>query len=88
MDVHLGTGCFIRSSEIIGIFSVKDTSFYGQLRRRDGRNCEIRDLTDHGGVCSCVLTDQVLYLSAISAVTLQKRVRDHTLLSIGGNNDR
>ena len=77
MYVHLGTGCFIRSSEIIGIFSVKDTSFYGQLRRRDGRNCEIRDLTD-----------QVLYLSAISAVTLQKRVRDHTLLSIGGNNDR
>lgn len=77
MYVHLGTGCFIRSSEIIGIFSVKDTPFYGQLRRRDGRNCEIRDLTD-----------QVLYLSAISAVTLQKRVRDHTLLSIGGNNDR
>jgi hypothetical protein len=67
---------------------VKDTPFYGQLRRRDGTPYEIRDLTDHGSVDSCVLTDQVLYLSAISAVTLQKRVSDHTLLSIGGNDDR
>ena len=44
------------------------------------------DLSDNGIIDSIVLTDNKIYLSAISSSTLQKRVNQNLIYNNGGNN--
>ena len=81
MYVHLGGGCLIRATEIIGIFPVKNnTELY------TGLCYETEDLSENGIIDSIVLTDNKMYLSAISSSTLQKRVNQNLIYNNGGNN--
>ena len=80
MYVHLGGGCLIRATEIIGIFPVKNNT---ELK---GGCYEKEDLSENGIIDSIVLTDNKMYLSAISSSTLQKRVNQNLIYNNGGNN--
>ncbi len=87
MYVHLGGGCVIRAAEIIGIFSEKDNKdFYKSLKNKDGGYYEAEDLSEGGVVDSIVLSKEKIYLSAISASTLQKRINQNLIYNNGGNN--
>lgn len=87
MYVHLGGGCLIRATEIIGIFPVKNnTELYTGLNNKKGRYYETEDLSDNGIIDSIVLTENKMYLSAISSSTLQKRVNQNLIYNNGGNN--
>ena len=87
MYVHLGGGCLIRATEIIGIFPVKnDIDLYNNLKNKKGRCYETEDLSENGIIDSVVLTENKLYLSAISSSTLQKRVNQNLIYNNGGNN--
>ncbi len=87
MYVHLGGGCLIRVTEIIGIFSVKDNKeFYKTLKNKDGRYYEAEDLSEGGVVDSIVLSQKKIYLSAVSVSTLQKRINQNLIYNNGGNN--
>ena len=87
MYVHLGGGCLIRVTEIIGIFSVKDNKdFYKALKNKDGRYYETEDLSEGGVVDSIVLSQKKIYLSAVSVSTLQKRINQDLIYNNGGNN--
>ena len=87
MYVHLGGGCLIRAAVIIGIFSVKDNKeFYKGLKNKDGKFYEAEDLSEGGVIDSIVLSQEKIYLSAISASTLQKRINQNLIYNNGGNN--
>lgn len=87
MYVHLGRGYMIQVSQIIGIFSVgKDKEYYKKLKNSKGEFYQTEDLSDDGKVDSAVLTNEKIYLSAISATTLQKRI-NHNLIYINGGKD-
>ena len=90
MYVHLGGGCLIRVTEIIGIFSVNSVNdnkeFYKTLKNKDGRYYEAEDLSEGGVVDSIVLSQKKIYLSAVSVSTLQKRINQDLIYNNGGNN--
>ena len=87
MYVHLEGGCLIRAAEIIGIFSAKDNKeFYKALKNKDGNYYEAEDLSEGGVVDSIVLSNEKIYLSAISVSTLQKRINQNLIYNNGGNN--
>ena len=87
MYVHIGGGCVIRAAEIIGIFSVRDNKdFYKLLKNKDGGYYEAEDLSEGSVVDSIVLSQEKIYLSAVSASTLQKRINQNLIYNNGGNN--
>ena len=87
MYVHLGGGCLVRTAEIIGIFSAKDNKdFYKSLKNKDGRYYEAEDLSEGGVIDSIILSQEKIYLSGISASTLQKRINQNIIYHNGGNN--
>lgn len=87
MYVHLGGGCLIRAAEIIGIFSVKkNKEFYKVLKNEKGEYYKAENLSGDGMIDSVVLTEDKIYLSGISAFTLQKRINENLIYYNGGNN--
>ena len=87
MYVHIGGGCVIRAAEIIGIFSVRDNKdFYKSLKNKDGGYYKAEDLSEGSVVDSIVLSQGKIYLSAVSASTLQKRINQNLIYNNGGNN--
>lgn len=91
MFVHLGGRCLIRTDEIIAIFSVKNNVnkiFFKELKNVEGNSYKIEDLTEETAADSIILTKEKIYLSAISATTLQKRVNENLIYNNGGNNGR
>ena len=87
MYVHIGGGCVIRAAEIIGIFSVRDNKdFYKSLKNKDDGYYEAEDLSEGSVVDSIVLSQEKIYLSAVSASTLQKRINQNLIYNNGGNN--
>jgi len=88
MFVHLGRGCVIESLTVIGIFSIKNNNdFYQHLKDKNGNPYEIEDLSEKGMADSVILTNSKIYLSAISSLTLQKRINANLIYYGGGNND-
>jgi len=82
MFVHLGRGCLIRTADIIGVFSVKENiRFIKNLRNKDGKCYEVENLSEDGMTDSIILTDKKIFLSAISVLTLQKRINQNISLS-------
>lgn len=87
MYVHLGGGCLIQAEEIIGIFSVKDDQeLYKNIKSKKNEYYEAENLSENGMIESIVLTDKKIYLSGISALTLQKRINKNLINHNGGNN--
>ena len=88
MYVHLGGGCLIRAAEIIGIFSAKNiNAFYKTLKNKKGEYYEVENLSEDRLFDSIVLSEGKIYLSAISVLTLQKRINQMLIYYNGGNND-
>jgi len=75
MYLHLGADCVVKSSEIVGIFSLLDkkANIYEEFVRPNLGKYNIIDLT--GGILpsSCIVTRDTLYLSSISPGTLKRR---------------
>jgi hypothetical protein len=87
MYVHLGGGCLIKTADIIAIFSAKENQeFYKILKNKKGEYYEAENLSEDGIIDSIVLTKEKIYLSAISALTLQKRINQNLIYHNGGNN--
>ena len=78
MYLHLGSDCMVKNSEIIAIFNLRDpqSTIYRDYVEKYSRQYEIVDITEQGAYASCILTQRVIYLSSISALTLKKRLED------------
>jgi len=80
MYVHLGGNCIIKSEKIIGIFNLKgQNELFKVLKKKDSLPIETEDLTKDGDCYSCILTEEKVYLSAISTATLKKRAEESFL---------
>ena len=75
MYLHLGADCMVKNSEIIAILDVRHpqsliyTDFVEKYRER----YKVVDAAEGEDYASAILTEDTLYLSAISAFTLKKR---------------
>ena len=77
MYVHLGANCIIRSDSIIAIFNLKEQNdFYKTFAANYQKHYEVVKLAENEDFYSCILTDDKIYLSAISALTIKKRAED------------
>lgn len=76
MYLHLGADCMVKNSEIIAIFNLShpQSAIYSEYVERYRGKYKIIDATEGDAYASVVLTKDTLYLSAISALTLKKRV--------------
>ena len=88
MYVSIGGGCLVRTAEIIGIFAAKGGNIILNIKLKNRRddNYEVEDISEKGMVNSIILTDKKIFLSGISASTLQKRINQNTVYYNGGNN--
>lgn len=75
MYLHLGADCMVKNSEIIAIFNLRDSQslIYEDYVQKYGQNYKIVDAADGEDYASMILTEDTLYLSAISSITLKKR---------------
>ena len=75
MYLHLGADCMVKNSEIIAILDVRHpqsliyTDYVEKYRERD----KVVDAAEGEDYASIILTEETMYLSAISALTLKKR---------------
>lgn len=77
MYLHLGADFMVKNSDIIAIFNLNHTqsNIYNEYVKPYGHLYKVIDATN-GEVCaSMILTDKVIYLSAISSVTLKSRIK-------------
>ena len=89
MYVNLGRGCIIQSGRIIGIFCAGEyKDFYKTVKNGKGEPYKVEDLSEDGETDSIIFTEETIYLSPISALTLQKRINKNIIFNNGGNNDR
>ena len=81
MYLHLGSDCMVKNSEIIAIFNLRDpqSEIYKDYVEKYRDRYKIVDLSEGEGCYSCILTEDTIYLSAISALTLKKRVEEDFL---------
>lgn len=78
MYLHLGSDYMIKNSEIIAIFNLKDSEsdIYNEYIKKYADKYEIIDVSEGEEFYSCVLTENKIYLSAISSFTLKKRLEE------------
>ena len=71
----------VKNSEIIAIFNLRDpqSEIYKDYVEKYRDRYKIVDLSEGEGCSSCLLTEDTIYLSAISALTLKKRVEEDFL---------
>lgn len=70
MYLHLGVDYMVKNSEIIAIFNLNHPQ---SVVYDDFVLYKVVDASGGEGYYSCVLTDDTMYLSSISSVTLKKR---------------
>lgn len=75
MYLHLGVDYMVKNSEIIAIFNLNhpQSQVYNEYVKKYGSHYQIVDASGGEGYYSCVLTDDTMYLSSISSITLKKR---------------
>ena len=75
MYLHLGADCVVKSSEIVGIFSLQDkkSNIYEEFFKPNLKKYKIVDLSGDIFPSSCIVTKDTLYLSGISPGTLKRR---------------
>lgn len=78
MYLHLGSDCMVKNSEIIAIFNLRDqqSNIYRDYIEKYQNRYKIIDLSEHGDFASCIITEKIIYLSAISSLTLKKRLEE------------
>jgi len=78
MYLHLGSDYMIKNSEIVAIFNLKDaeSDIYKEYISKYAYKYEIIDASEGEEFYSCVLTENKIYLSAISSITLKKRLEE------------
>lgn len=78
MYLHLGSDYMVKNSEIIAIFNLRDpqSDIYNDYVEKYRHKYRIVDLSEDGNFSSCILTENIIYLSAISALTLKKRLEE------------
>ena len=71
----------VKNSEIIAIFNLRDpqSEIYKDYVEKYRDRYKIVDLSEGEGCSSCILTEDTIYLSAISALKLKKRVEEDFL---------
>lgn len=71
----------VKNSEIIAIFNLRDpqSEIYKDYVEKYKERYKIVDLSEGEGCSSCILTEDTIYLSAISSLTLKKRVEEDFL---------
>lgn len=77
MYLHLGADFMVKNSDIIAIFNLNhpQSNIYDEYLKIYGNLYKVIDATN-GELCvSMVLTDKVIYLSAISSITLKSRIK-------------
>lgn len=76
MYLHLGADCMVKNSEIIAVFNLRhpQSLVYSDYVKKYGAHYTIVDVSGGEDYSSCILTKDTLYLSAISSLTLKKRV--------------
>lgn len=75
MYLHLGADCMVKNSEIIAIFNLRhpQSTVYDDYVLKYCKKYRIVDTAEGEDYASAILTEDTLYLSAISAFTLKKR---------------
>ena len=73
MYLHLGVDYMVKNSEIIAIFNLNHPQVYDDFVKKYGSRYKVVDASGGEGYYSCVLTEQTMYLSSISSITLKKR---------------
>ena len=73
MYLHLGVDYMVKNSEIIAIFNLNHPQVYEDFVKKNGSRYKVVDASGGEGYYSCVLTNDTMYLSSISSVTLKKR---------------
>ncbi len=78
MYLHLGSDYMVKNSEIIAIFNLRDqqSNIYNDYVEKYRHKYRIVDLSEDSNFSSCILTEDTIYLSAISALTLKKRLEE------------
>ena len=78
MYLHIGADYVIKNSEIIAIFNIRDkqSEIYKKYVMQAKDKYKIIDMLDNGEYTSCILTNDILYLSAISTLTLKRRAEE------------
>ena len=78
----------VKNSEIIAVFNIrspKSTIFYDYVRKNQDKY-KIVDVSVGNVYASCVLTEDTIYLSSISSITLKKRACEGFLTDAVYNN--
>ena len=75
MYLHLGADCMVKNSEIIAILDVRhpQSLIYSDYVEKYRERYKVVDAAEGEDYASIILTEETLYLSAISALTLKKR---------------
>ena len=75
MYLHLGADCVVKSSDIVGIFSLLDkkANIYEEFVRPNLGKYKVVDLSGDIFPSSCIVTKDTLYVSGISPGTLKRR---------------
>lgn len=75
MYLHLGADCMVKNSEIIAILDVRhpQSFIYSDYVEKYRERYKVVDAAEGEDYASIILTEETLYLSAISALTLKKR---------------
>ena len=79
MYLHLGVDYMVKNSEIIAIFNLNHPQVYDDFVKKYGSRYKVVDASGGEGYYSCVLTNDTMYLSSISSVTLKKRAESGSL---------
>ncbi len=78
MYLHLGADCMVKNSEIVAIINLchPQSEACQEYVEKYKDAYKLVDATEGGEASSLVLTEDTLYLSAISSLTLKKRASD------------
>ena len=75
MYLHLGNNYLVKTSELIGIFDIRNKriNIYKNFLKPKLQNSNMVMLTDKYEPASCIVTKDKIILSAISSLTLKNR---------------
>lgn len=78
----------VKNSEIIAIFNIRSSqsTILNEYVTKYKDRYRIIDVTVGNAYASCILTDNTIYLSSISSITLKKRVGEGFLADAVYNN--
>ncbi len=81
MYLHLGADCMVKNSDIIAVFNLRSpqSQIYEEYVLKYKDRYRIVDASGGEAYSSCILTEDTIYLSSISSLTLKKRVEEDFL---------